>query len=203
MSIETVTGLLRELSGTGHKVIFYEGEDGSKYGYIPTFKIHQVINKPQPSKLPKPPDKSAIPVILPEESRNPPEVIPVGLEGNGLEGEGIGRDSAPNPEEKKPGKPAHKPRHLFIPPTLEEVKAYIQERGSAIDPELFHAHYTANGWVQGNSGKPVKDWKACVVTWERSNPPGNGRQANRRATDHSRGFFGDKRVGPTDYSKGF
>jgi hypothetical protein len=28
--------------------------------------------------------------------------------------------------------------------------------------------YTANGWVQGTRGKPIKDWKAAVRTWEKS-----------------------------------
>ena len=29
-------------------------------------------------------------------------------------------------------------------------------------------YYTANGWVQGKAGKPGKDWKACIRTWERN-----------------------------------
>lgn len=58
-------------------------------------------------------------------------------------------------------------RALFQPPTVEEVKAYCEERKNGIDPERFHDYYTANGWVQGK-GKPIKDWKACVRTWERT-----------------------------------
>jgi hypothetical protein len=54
----------------------------------------------------------------------------------------------------------------FIPPTLEEVKAYCLERGNNIDPEHFIAFYTANGWKQSN-GNAIKDWKACVITWEK------------------------------------
>jgi hypothetical protein len=52
------------------------------------------------------------------------------------------------------------------PPTLEEVKAYVAEKGYHFDPETFHAHYEANGWVQGNARKPIKNWKACCVTFE-------------------------------------
>ena len=55
----------------------------------------------------------------------------------------------------------------FIPPTFEEVQAYCTERGNNIDPEQFVDFYTANGWVQGK-GKPIKDWKAAVRTWERN-----------------------------------
>ena len=55
----------------------------------------------------------------------------------------------------------------FCPPTLDEVKAYCLERNNTVDAEKFFDYYEANGWVQGK-GKPVKDWKACVRTWERS-----------------------------------
>jgi hypothetical protein len=74
----------------------------------------------------------------------------------------------------------------FKKPSLDDVKAYIAERNSSVDPELFFSHYEANGWVQGNRGKPVRNWKACVVTWEK----GNFR-------------FGKAKSDKTDYSKGF
>lgn len=56
----------------------------------------------------------------------------------------------------------------FLPPTLDEVKAYCSERNNHVDAERFVDYYSANGWVQGK-GKPIKDWKACVRTWERGN----------------------------------
>lgn len=59
------------------------------------------------------------------------------------------------------------PRARFVPPSLEEVRTYCGERGNAVDPQRFLDYYTANGWVQGK-GKPIRDWKACVRTWERS-----------------------------------
>lgn len=63
----------------------------------------------------------------------------------------------------------------FVPPTLEEVREYFKERGTNIDPESFWAYYTANGWVQ-TRGKPIRNWKACLITWERrSGEFGNGR----------------------------
>lgn len=58
------------------------------------------------------------------------------------------------------------PRARFVPPTLDEVAEYCSERGSSIDPAAFVDYYTANGWKQG-AGKPLKDWKAAVRTWER------------------------------------
>ena len=64
-------------------------------------------------------------------------------------------------------------RKRFTPPTLEEVSAYCRELNSRIDPQQFIDYYTANGWVQGK-GKPIKDWKATVRTWNRrENKPQN------------------------------
>ena len=53
----------------------------------------------------------------------------------------------------------------FVPPSVDEVRAYCQERGNHIDPQRFVDFYTANGWTQGR-GKPIKDWRAAVRTWE-------------------------------------
>lgn len=53
----------------------------------------------------------------------------------------------------------------FVPPTVLEVVNYCVERKNGLDAEAFVDFYTANGWVQGQ-GKPIKDWKACVRTWE-------------------------------------
>lgn len=55
-------------------------------------------------------------------------------------------------------------------PTVEEVRAYCVERKNNVDPQKFVDFYTANGWVQGK-GKPIKDWKAAVRTWERNSKP--------------------------------
>ena len=56
--------------------------------------------------------------------------------------------------------------HLsFSHPSIEEVKAYCDERGNSVDPEAFVAFYASKGWKVGNS--PMKDWKAAVITWEK------------------------------------
>ncbi len=53
----------------------------------------------------------------------------------------------------------------FTPPTVEEVRAYCEERGNAVDPERFVDYYSSNGWKVGRNS--MKDWKAAVRTWER------------------------------------
>lgn len=54
----------------------------------------------------------------------------------------------------------------FTLPTIEQVSEYCKARNNHVDPVKFHAHYTANGWRVGKN--PMKNWKAAVVTWERS-----------------------------------
>ena len=53
----------------------------------------------------------------------------------------------------------------FTPPSVEEVRAYCQERGNRVDAERFVDFYASKGWMVGKN--PMKDWKACVRTWEK------------------------------------
>ena len=72
----------------------------------------------------------------------------------------------------------------FIPPTVDEVAAYCQERGNGLDPEAFVDFYASKGWMVGKN--PMKDWKAAVRTWERSEGRGTSGVGNRvqpRATE--------------------
>jgi predicted phage replisome organizer len=57
-------------------------------------------------------------------------------------------------------------KHTFKPPTLEEVQAYCKERNNKVDAEKWLNHYTSNGWMVGKV--KMKDWKAAVRTWEKS-----------------------------------
>lgn len=54
----------------------------------------------------------------------------------------------------------------FVPPTLEEVTAYCQERNNEINPQTFIDFYQSKGWFIGKN--KMKDWKAAVRTWERN-----------------------------------
>jgi len=64
--------------------------------------------------------------------------------------------------EKKPKK--------FSPPSVEEVRAYCEERGNGVDAEKFVAYYSSQQWRKAN-GQRVSDWKACVRTWESKDKP--------------------------------
>lgn len=56
-------------------------------------------------------------------------------------------------------------RNIFVHPSVEEVQAYIKEKGYHFDAESFVAFYESNGWKVGRN--PMKNWKQACVTWEK------------------------------------
>ena len=73
----------------------------------------------------------------------------------------LGEDSLSN-YSLESDKPKNK---RFKPPTVEEVAAYIREKGYRINAEQFIDYYESNGWMVGKSH--MKDCKATVRNWER------------------------------------
>lgn len=53
-----------------------------------------------------------------------------------------------------------------VPPTVDDVREYCLERKSSVDPDVFVDFYESKGWLVGKV--KMKDWKAAVRTWERS-----------------------------------
>ena len=87
-------------------------------------------------------------------------------------------------EIKYKGNQVHKERRSptrsrFVPPSVDEVRAYCTERRNSIDPQRFVDYYSASGWKRGKT--PIKDWKACVRTWER----GESSKRQNNAPDYS------------------
>ena len=72
----------------------------------------------------------------------------------------------PNTKIDKPQKKTNR----FVPPTVDEVRAYCIERDNEVDAERFIDFYESKGWYVGKN--PMKNWKAAVRTWEK---PKNGR----------------------------
>lgn len=60
----------------------------------------------------------------------------------------------------------------FQKPTISEIEQYCFERSNGIDPEKFFNYYESNGWMVGKN--KMKNWKAAVHTWEKSNYQTNG-----------------------------
>lgn len=56
-------------------------------------------------------------------------------------------------------------RDRFVPPTLEEVEQYIQEKGYGMSAVDFWEFYACKGWMVGKVS--MIDWKMAVNRWER------------------------------------
>lgn len=57
-------------------------------------------------------------------------------------------------------------------PSIDEIKEYCKERKNNINAEQFFDFYESKNWFVGKN--KMKDWKACVRTWEqRSNNSNN------------------------------
>lgn len=76
----------------------------------------------------------------------------------------------------------------FKKPTVEEVRAYCQERQNGVDASAFVNFYEAKGWVVGKS--PMKDWKAAVRTWEGKRGVSGGSAKVQEPVES--GLFGDE-----------
>ena len=63
----------------------------------------------------------------------------------------------------------------FIKPSTDEVAVYCQERHNGIDAHRFWDFYESKGWKVGKNG--MKDWRACVRTWETSQRGKSGHNA--------------------------
>ena len=53
----------------------------------------------------------------------------------------------------------------FLPPSVDQVRLYCDERRNKVDPATFCDFYAAKGWKIGK--ETMKDWQAAVRTWEK------------------------------------
>ena len=80
-------------------------------------------------------------------------------------------------------------------PTIEDVRAYVSEKGLLIDPDYFYEYYTTADWkdIKGNK---IKNWKNKALTWnkrERDNGSNNDTtRSNRQCVGMARSVSGSK-----------
>lgn len=72
----------------------------------------------------------------------------------------------------------------FTPPSVEDVRAYCQERRNGIDPQAFVDFYASKGWMVGKN--KMKDWKAAVRNWERGDSERKAKASNGKPTPKTR-----------------
>jgi len=141
--------------------------ENASYYIHRTFKIHQKIDKPQPSKIPV----NIIRRTLHELSAT---VRPcIGEESNGKEGSGEPPAPYFEPLKKNSGR-NNAGAEKFLPPSLKEVEEFFKN-----DPEIpifwppakreteagkYFNHYTATGWKQAK-GNLIVDWRAQAKSW--------------------------------------
>ena len=79
---------------------------------------------------------------------------------------------------RSPSKKKKAKSKRFIKPTAEQIQEYCDERQNGLDGEQIFDSYESKGWMINRN--PVKDWKACVRTWEKHrkvyNQPTSGKQ---------------------------
>jgi len=65
----------------------------------------------------------------------------------------------------------------FVKPTVEEVKAYCDDKGYNVDPNKFVDFYESKGWMIGKNH--MKDWKAAVRTWASKDKSFSAQKVNK------------------------
>ena len=86
-------------------------------------------------------------------------------------------------------------RKNFTPPKVEEVFQYCAERCNKVDAQEFIDHYQSNGWMRGKA--KIKDWKACVRTWEKN----SNEKSNNGSSEKPRKLSAAQRIAARNAAK--
>ena len=73
------------------------------------------------------------------------------------------------------------PKKRFVPPKLDDINDYIAEKGLIVNGQVFLDYFTAGDW-KDSEGKPVKNWKQKLITWDE-------RDRRKRTIDAARGLL--------------
>ena len=66
----------------------------------------------------------------------------------------------------------------FIKPLINDIEIYCQDRKNSINSQGFYNYYESVGWMVGK--KKMKDWKACIRTWEQKDKQNNENKPVKR-----------------------
>lgn len=108
------------------------------------------------------------------ETEKPNENLAIAVAVDSAIDSDIDIDNSAKPKKKK---------KQFVPPTLEEIKAYVAERNSPVDPVAFWEYFEAGQW-KDSEGKPVLAWKQKLLTWEKHQNERRGANGNERDSKH-------------------
>lgn len=155
LTLKAVAAAINKLANVG-LVVLYEFE-GKPYLHLPTWNEHQNVRAKR-SKYPSPDEAVNTSAYICNHLQADVPVIQSESESVSLS-ESNAEVTAVNV-----GDPPAKVKR-FVPPTVEEVQAYCDEKGySLVSPERFVSYYASNGWMVGKT--KMKDWKSAVTGWQ-------------------------------------
>ena len=154
VSDKDIAKALESLRAAG--IVYLYLVDGKPYLQLRTWERHQTI-RAKKSKYPSPEHMEAC-----ELNAQTSEIICKQMHADVPV---IQSESNTNPKEKSSKELQKKTAPRFSAPSVDEVRAYCQERGNIVDPQVFVDFYAGKGWMVGQNH--MKDWKACVRTWEK------------------------------------
>lgn len=83
----------------------------------------------------------------------------------------------------------------FAPPTPENVREYCREKGLNVDADRFVDFYESKNWYVGKN--KMKDWKAAVRNWARSQS--QRQESTAKGTEKPRNRFDNFQQREYDY----
>ena len=160
------------ISKEGDKAIKSTLDELKEHGYL---VVHRINPKQGSNRVryeydvyeePLEPTKPQVAEPYPSEGVHREGVQGEGVpEGGQLNIEGLSTDYQVLSNLYVPPKKKTRKAKPFVAPTLEEVQAYVREKGYHFSVKSFFDYYEASDWHFKN-GKPVKNWKQCCATWE-------------------------------------
>ena len=83
------------------------------------------------------------------------------------------------------------PRKLnrFVAPSLEEVKAYAEQKGHSDLADKFYEYFSEGDWTD-SKGQKVKNWKQKFITWATYNSGGR-KGAETKTAKHEYDYLYD------------
>lgn len=73
-------------------------------------------------------------------------------------------------------------KEKFVKPTVIEIEQYCRERKNNINATQFYDYYESKGWLVGKA--KMKDWRACIRTWEANNKNNTNNNANNKKSNN-------------------
>jgi hypothetical protein len=77
-----------------------------------------------------------------------------------------------------------------LPPTLEDITEFCNQRNSNVNPNKFFEYYNTRNWVNAKGTLILQphEWKSTIVSWENN---GGTRQTANNTSDAAKNYEGE------------